>query len=175
MNPADETVIELSKNKILLTILGSIGFVGLGTWLMFCHITVWHLPLIVIHLAGFISVVFFGACGIYGFKKLFDKKPGLIFNSSGIVDNSSGVAAGFIPWSEVIRAEVSELNKQKMLIIFVQNPQKFINQGGMMKQLLNNANYKMCGSPIAIASNTLKINFAELLALFRQYQQKYGS
>jgi hypothetical protein len=33
----------------------------------------------------------------------------------------------------------------------------------------------MCGSPIAISANTLKINFAELHSLFDQYQRKYGN
>ena len=136
MNPADETIIELSKKKILLLILGSFASVGLGTWLMFCCSTIWHLPLIVIQASGFISVVFFGACGIYGFKKLFDEKPGLIFNSSGIVDSSTGISAGL---------------------------------------MLNYANYEMCGSPIAIASNSLKINFPELRSIFGQYHQKYGN
>ena len=175
MNPADETIIELSKKKILLLILGSFASVGLGTWLMFCCSTIWHLPLIVIQASGFISVVFFGACGIYGFKKLFDEKPGLIFNSSGIVDSSTGISAGLIPWPEIIGAEIFEFQKQEMLIIKVRNPQKYIDGSGACRRMLNNANYEMCGSPIAIASNSLKINFPELRSIFGQYHQKYGN
>ena len=33
---------------------------------------------------------------------------------------------------------------------------------------------KLSGSPIAITSNTLKINFQELLATFAQYHKKYS-
>jgi hypothetical protein len=50
-----------------------------------------------------------------------------------------------------------------------------IERGGTLKHALNKANYKMCGSPIAITSNALKINFSELLSLFHQYNQKYGN
>jgi hypothetical protein len=112
---------------------------------------------------------------VYGITKLFDKKPGLVFSRSGIVDNSSGASAGFIPWAEIVGAEIFEAHRQKLLIIKVQNPQKYIERGNRLKQTLNRANHKMCGSPIAISSNALKINFSELLSLFDQYRQKFGN
>jgi hypothetical protein len=180
MSAIDENIIELSKKKILLLILGSCAFVVLGAWLLSLdEATIqsqrrFDNPLL-IHGAGLVSIVFFGACGVFGIKKLFDKKAGLIFNSSGIVDNSSGVSAGLIPWSEILGAEILEIHKQKMLIIKVRNPQKYIERGGTLKQALNKANHKICGSPIAITSNALRINFSELLSLFNQYKQKYGN
>lgn len=180
MSPIDEKVIELSKNKIILLILGSCVFVALGAWLLSLDETTiqaqrqFSNPLLV-HGIGLVSIVFFGACGAFGIKKLLDKKPGLVFNNSGVIDNSSGVSAGLIPWSEITGAEIYEIHKQKMLIIKVRNPQKYIERGGTLKQTLNKANHKMCGSPIAITSNALKINFSELLELFNQYKQKYGN
>lgn len=128
-----------------------------------------------IHGIGLAAIVFFGACGVFGIKKLFDNNPGLVFNSSGIVDHSSGVSAGLIPWSEIVGAEIFEVHKQKMLIIKVRNPQKYIERGGALKRMVNKANYKLCGSPIAITSNALKINFSELLSLFQQYKQRYDN
>ena len=180
MSPTEEKVIELSKNKILLLILGSCAFVALGAWLLSLdEATIqsqrrFSNP-IVVHGIGLLSVIFFGACGAFGIRKLFDRKPGLVFNSSGIIDHSSGVSAGLIPWSEILGAEIYEIHKQKMLIIKVRNPQKYIERGGRLKQALNKANQKMCGSPIAITSNALKINFSELLSLFNQYKKKYGN
>jgi hypothetical protein len=160
-------------------ILGACAFVVLGAWLLSLDETTirsqrrFNDP-IHVYGTGLVSIVFFGACGVLGIRKLLDKRPGLVFNSAGVVDNSSGVSAGLIPWSEIVGAEVFEIHKQKMLIIKVRNPQKYIERGGMLKQALNKANYKMCGSPIAITSNTLKIDFFELLSLFHQYAQKYG-
>jgi hypothetical protein len=61
-----------------------------------------------------------------------------------------------------------------MLIIMVSDPQKYVDRGNALKRRLNQANYKMCGSPIAISSNALKIDFPEPLSLFDQYQLKYG-
>jgi hypothetical protein len=128
-----------------------------------------------VHGVGLVAIVFFGILGLYALKKLFDKKPGLVLNDSGIVDNASSVSPGFIPWSEVIGAEICEIQKQKLLIIKVRDPQEYIARGSSLRRTLNKANYKMVGSPISISSNALAIKFSELASLFDQYQQKYGA
>lgn len=179
----DETIIELSRTKLVLTILGSCAFVAAGAWLLsfdaaeirsgrafpFFLSDPW-----VVYGVGAAGILFFGACGLYALAKMFDRKPGLIFNSAGIVDNASGVAAGFIPWAEVLGSGVYEVQKQKMLIIVVRSPQEYIDRGGALKRALNKANSKMVGSPISIPSVALKINFAELVSLFERYHRKYG-
>ena len=180
MSNTDEKVIELSKKKIFLSIIGCIAFVGVGVWMLSLdQATIeaqrkLNSPLIVYGI-GLVAIVFFGYVGILHFKKMFNSKPGLIFNCTGIVDNSSGVSAGLIPWSEIVGAYIYEIKRSKMLIIKVEKPEKYLERGGVMKKVLNNSNYKMCGSPIAISSTTLKINFPDLLILFEQYYQKYNN
>jgi hypothetical protein len=39
---------------------------------------------------GYASVIFFGVCGMFIFRKLFDTKAGIIIDDKGIHDNSSG-------------------------------------------------------------------------------------
>lgn len=183
MNPTDETIIELSRKKLILLILGSCAFVALGAWLLSCDAAeiesgrsfrfFYNEPLVV-YGAGLAAILFFGAGGLYGLIKLFDKKPGLILNSSGLVDNASAVAAGFIPWSEVLGASIYEIQKQKMLIIGVRNPQKYLDRGSALKRAFNKANAGMSGSPVSITSVTLKIDFPELVSLFDRYHRKYG-
>ena len=180
MNSADETIIERSKAKIVLLILLSCGIVALGVWLFSLdEATIrsqrrFDNPMFV-HGVGLVTVLIFGLCGLVGLKMLFDKKPGLIFSSSGIVDNASDVAAGFIPWSEIVGSKILEIQKQKMLVIEVRDPRRYIDRGGALRRALNKSNYKMVGSPIAVAPNTLKINFSQLVSLFDQYQRKYGA
>lgn len=184
MNSSDEKIIELSKTKIALAIVGSSAFVAIGIWMLSLDEAsirssrsfrlFWNNPMYVQAL-GLLSIAVFGLLALFFFKKLFDKKPGLVFSNSGIVDNASAAAAGFIPWSEVMGADIFEMAQQKMLIIHVRDPQKYVDQGNAVKRKLNQANYNMCGSPIAISANALKINFVELHALFDQYQQKYGA
>jgi hypothetical protein len=179
MDSSDETIIEPSKTKILLLLLGASAFVAAGIWIFFLddasiqsHRRI-NDPVYVRGL-GLVAIVFFGIFALYALTKLFDKKPALIFNNSGIVDNASSASAGFIPWSEVIGAEIFEIQKQKLLIIKVRDPQEYIARGSSLRQKLNKANYKMVGSPISISANTLAINFSELAPLFDRYQRKYG-
>jgi hypothetical protein len=184
MDSTDETIIETSKSKLVLLILASCGFVAAGAWMLSLDaaeiragrsFTFFYNDPTFVRVLGVASILFFGVCGVYGFKKLFDKQPGLVLNSSGIVDNASGVAAGFIPWSEVVGFGVYEIQKQKMLVIGVSDPQKYIDRGGALKRLANKANHKMSGSPVTISSVALKIDFPELVALFDRYPQKYGA
>lgn len=178
MGAADELVIELSKSKAILIILGSLAFVAAGYWFFTRDAaTVREGPIddpLFIHGVGIVSMVFFSLTGIVGIRKLFDKRPGLVLNSAGIIDNSSGLAAGFIPWSEITGAEIYEIRRQKMLIIKVRNPEEFIQRGNVLRQAMVKMGSKMSGSPIAITSSTLEIDFSKLLSTFKQYHQKYG-
>ena len=62
-----------------------------------------------------------------------------------------------------------------MLVILLKNPDKYIEMGNTLKRNLNKVNFKLCGSPIAITSNALQINFDELLKISNEYLAKYGS
>jgi hypothetical protein len=176
---ADEKVIRLSRKKVSLLILGSVAFVALGVWLVSMDEAAirsssrFNDPTLV-HGVAIVAIVFFGLCGIFAVRKLFDDRPGLVLNSSGIVDNSSGLAAGLIPWSDIAGAEIYQIHRQKLLIIKLRDPEKYVQRGSSLRQMINRANLKMCGSPVAISSHALSVSFPELLSLFVQYQQKYG-
>lgn len=177
MNTTDELAIELSKAKMILLLLGAIVFVAAGLWMFSLNpetIREAHKNPLFVHGVGIAAMVFFGLCVLAALRKLFDKRPGLVLNSSGIIENSSSVSAGFIPWSEIVGAEIFQVHRQKMLIIKVINPEAYIERGNALKRLANRANYKMCGSPIAITSNTLKISFPELLSIFERYHRSYA-
>ena len=183
MDTTDETVIELSKTKMALLLLASCAFVAAGAWLLTLDAAAirsdrsfrffFNEPLFAYGL-GVLSILFFGFCGVVAVRKMFDKKPGLVLNSSGVFDNASGASARLIPWPDVVGYEVIEIQGQKMLIIQVGDPRKYIDRGGPMRRALNRASYKMGGGTISIPSNTLKIDFPELVALFDQYRRKYG-
>jgi hypothetical protein len=179
METGNETIIALSKRKMLLVLLGASAFVAAGSWMFFfADASIksrrgGYDPLLA-RGVGLAAIVFFGVFALYALKKLFDKKPALIFNNNGIVDNASSVLAGFIPWSEVVGAEICVIQNQKLLIIMLRNPKVYIARGNSLKQALNKANYKMVGSPISISSNTLAIDFSELVSIFDQYRRRYS-
>jgi len=179
MSSLEEKIIELSKTKILLIVIGSLVFIAFGCWMVSLDVLQiesqrrFNNPLFVYGI-GWSGIVFFGFCALYGTNKLFDRNPGLIFSRMGITDNSSGVSAGLIPWNEIAGFDVYVIHRQKMLVVLLKNPDKYIELGSVFKRTLNRANYKISGSPVVIASNSLKINFDELLKLCNEYYAKHG-
>jgi len=57
----------------------------------------------------------------------------------------------------------------------VRDPQRYMRKGNPLKRILNRANLSMCGSPIAIPTVALKIDFDELSSLFQSYWSRYRS
>ena len=174
MASSEETVIELSKAKTTLLILGSVAFVATGIWMLTLDTSAtesldrYGSPL-VIYGVGIAAIVFFGLAGAVGLKKLLDQAPGLVLDQEGFTDNSSGVSAGLVPWSEVVEIGESQVQRQKFISIHVVDPEKYVDRGNVLRRMTNRANLKMCGTPINISSSSLKISHEELLGVFETY------
>jgi hypothetical protein len=183
MNSTDETIVELNKGKIALLTLASCAFVAGGARMLSYEQAAirsgrsfgffYNSPAVVYGF-GLAAVLFFGAAALFFLKKLFDSKPGMVFNNLGVVGNTSLGSTGLIPWPEVLGAEVFQIQSQKMLIIKVRDPRKYIERGNALRRAASKSSHKNYGSPIVIATNALKADTSELLTLFDQYQRKYG-
>ncbi|SEG04355.1 STM3941 family protein [Sphingobacterium lactis] len=166
MNHHEQIEIPLSKRKMILTLLGACVFVVLGGLFVlnpqkFTSIIMRN-PIVIL-ISGIASILFFGIVGISIFRKLLDKKPGLIINHEGVNDNSSGVSAGFIPWSDIREIKVSHVFNQKFLLFIVNNPEDYLDKiKNPLKRSAMKMNYKSYGSPISISSTVLQTNFDDL-------------
>lgn len=175
----DQTIIEFSKKKLLLLVFCSCVFAAVGFWMFqmdSAEIAAqrrFNSPIFV-HGIGVIALAFAAVCAGFGIIKFFDKRPGFVLSPSGIHDNSSAVAAGYIPWSEIIGFNVVEIQKQKTLVVMVADAEKYIGRGGFFRRKINRINFHLVGSPIAITSNSLQISFAALLESCNRYFMKYG-
>ncbi|EJL64484.1 STM3941 family protein [Flavobacterium sp. CF136] len=172
MSEENQIEIPLSKQKLYLMLFGSIIFVGIGTWLVVnppkSNHPIFGNPMIIL-ISGISAIVFFGYITFTLFKKLPDNKPCLIINSEGIIDNSSGVSAGIILWTDIIEISTSNVMNQKFLMFIVKNPEEYINrQNGIVKRKAMEINYRTYGSPISISANTLDTNFEELYELLQR-------
>ncbi|HLO82045.1 MAG TPA: STM3941 family protein [Chitinophagaceae bacterium] len=171
--PSEQRIeIPLSKLKLVLMLMGALAFVAIGFWFVLAPPDIdssfWRNPAR-IAFAGYASIIFFGLCGVVIVRKLFDRKPGLIIDSKGVIDNSSGLSAGYILWTDVENISVVEIQKQRLLMLEVKNPQDYINrQGNLLKRKGMEFNDKMFGTPLSITANGLKISFEELSALVKQ-------
>jgi len=162
--------IPISKNKLYLIVTSSLLFVIAGIWLFLNSnefekiTTIKYLgnP-ILIKSIGIIGVLFFGATGKYGIRKMFDNKPGLIIDSTGITDNSNESSIGLIEWNDISEIKIHQVMSTKFLLINVVNPEKYIGKAkSRIRAKLMRTNMEMTGTPLSITSNTLKYNFGKL-------------
>jgi hypothetical protein len=170
MNGSQQRVeITLNKSKITLLLVGALIFVSIGLWLVISppstKNTDW-LNRSIIAIVGYSALIFFGLCAFYLVRKLLDKKPGLIIDDMGLVDNSSGLSVGQILWTDIENISVIEIHRQKLIMLHVTNPQHYIDrQTSIFKRKGMQFNNKLYGTPLSITSNGLKISFDKLLSL----------
>src|SRR5690554_205847 len=123
--------IPLSKTKILLLLFGAIGFVVLGT-LFILNPTKFISPIMrnpeIIRIAGIASVLFFGAAGVYGTRKMFDKTIGLTIDNNGIFDNTNASSVGLIKWTDITEIKTEKFASTKTLLIYTTNPDFYLDK-----------------------------------------------
>ncbi|AUC75528.1 STM3941 family protein [Olleya sp. Bg11-27] len=161
--------IPLSKNKLILGLGASVLFVVLAIWMFLNANYFQEHPFkllrtpIVIKSIGVLGVLIFGATGIFGIKKLFDKKVGLTIDSTGITDHSNASSIGLIEWKDISSVITKQVLSTKFLLINVIAPEKYIGkaQNGMKAKLMQ-SNMKMYGTPLSITSSTLQYDFEDL-------------
>ena len=160
--------ISLSKMKLTLMVIGSLLFVVIGI-LFVINPEKYTTPLMrnptVIFISGLASILFFSLCFVFIAKKLGDNSLGLIISDKGIFDNSSGLSAGQILWSDIENISVIKIHRQRLIMLQVTNPQEYIDkQTSSFKRKMMQLNFKIYGTPLSITSNGLKISFDELLS-----------
>jgi len=171
-----EIKIQLSKKKNLLMLLGAAIFVVLGVLFVVSpenFTSQLHQNIALIRLVGMLSVVFFGACAIYGMIKIFDKKYGLIINREGIIDNTNASSIGLINWADILSIKTQNVMSTRFLLIFIKNPENYLNRAKGLKRKLLYANMKMYGTPLSIISNSIKFNFDDLEDLIKTNLNEY--
>jgi len=169
MAQTEQIEIPLSNKNILLLLFGAVTFVVIGVLFLISPS-----PSMFIIIAGLVAISVFGLFAIVAFRKLFDKKVGLIINREGIIDNSSGVSAGLVLWSDIKEIKISNVASQKFLTFIVNNPQYYIDKfTNPLKRKAVEMNYRIYGSPINIAADLLQTNFESLHNLLTEKMKEY--
>ncbi|MFT3705155.1 MAG: STM3941 family protein [Agriterribacter sp.] len=178
MSNTDQVEIKLSKKKMKWMLIGAGLFFGLGIWMLAGFSGASSFNPMFIKVMGLLGTVFFGASFIFLWRKINDEKPGLVINQDGIIDNSSGVSAGDIPWSDIVTIKTQKVFNQHFIMLMLRNPNVYIEkQTNTIKKKAMELNFKNYGSPISISANTLECKFEELKHLLdeRFNIYKYGS
>ena len=165
--------IPLSKKKLIFLLVGSLVFVAAGIWFLVnppnINNPVFGNPRFIL-IISIAAILFFGLMGFFIARKLPENKPGLIIDQEGLIDNSSALSPGQIPWSDIVNISVIEISRQKLILLDVKNPQDYIDrQSNGFKKKLMQINHNSYGTPISISANSLQIEFNELFGILENY------
>lgn len=127
-----------------------------------------------LHSFALMASVFFALSAFAMARRLLVRTPGLVLDAEGIVDRSSDMGAGRVRWDEVEEVRVTRSSGRRFLTLIVQDPRKFIERGGWVHRRVNEANYRHAGSPVNVATWTLRIPFDQLLARMSEFYRRYG-
>lgn len=170
MNISKQIEIPFSKIKLTLMLLGSIVFFGTGIGIMVLPVkidgSVFFQNPTINFIFGIVDSLFFGIAAIFCFKKLGDNSPGLIISDEGVVDNSGGISAGFVPWTDITAIKETKVFTNRFINLVVKNPEEYIaRQKNVFKRKAAQANYSSFGTVISISANGLKSNQSDLKAI----------
>lgn len=170
MKMSKQIEIPLSKIKLTLMFFASIVFFGTGIAMMIhpekVNGSVFFQNPTINFIFGIVGTLFGGIVAIFAFKKLNDNSPGLIISDEGVVDNSGGISAGFIPWTDITAIKETKVFTNRMINVVVKNPEDYIaRQKNVFKRKAVQANYSSFGTVISISANGLKSNQSDLKAI----------
>jgi hypothetical protein len=156
-------VIPLKKRTSLVMALGAFAFVAVAAWQWSVADTHRTVDPLLAKVVSLVAIGFFAVCGIYLVRRVFDTRPGLVLDRDGILDHSSGVAVGRIPWDDITNVKVSSIAGQAFVTIEVVDPGKYSARGGALRRKLHAANVRLTGSPINISASLLPVTLDEIV------------
>lgn len=163
----DKNIIKigLKKNKLYTSLIATAILMLLGLFFIFWDhimpdkswIFIW-----VSKFTGFVFLILSISAMVNCVKRLKNKKSGLIISKEGITDNS-GDSIDIIRWEHIDEIKGLTLaGKQKFIIIFVSNPDEYIEKAGRFKRRLMKMNHDIYGSPLSISADWFDCSHEEL-------------
>ena len=117
--------------------------------------------------------VLFGACLLFAIARLVWRRPALIINSAGFMDNSSALGAYSLRWDEIEAIYISSIrasafSRQRFLSVRLKRVDEFINRQPAFRAKLMRANIRLVGAPVNISAVTLPVTLEEVVTIMQQ-------
>jgi len=175
MTAEHRKVYELNRIDILPFILISMIFVALCLWLLsmnpdkIASLGGRHGNPITHYIMSTAGLLFFGSIAVSATIKLFGRKEGVIVDCEGITDNSSGLAAGFLPWSAVKKTQI----RRGFLVVYLNEPGDFLKRTRLLKRLPYRLNLRFYGSPVIISDKVLNGSIRDIREAAEEYRKEF--
>ncbi len=160
----EEKIFAQNKLKTVVLFAVALAFVALGIWMFVAVDSRPKMPSAFIKGTALTAIVFFGLAAVLIFIQFFDDKPALILNEKGIYNNTNFTANQTIPWNEIIEIETAQIKRSFILLVYVVEPNKYIQEKKGFKKILMQLNHKTYSTPLSITTQNIKCTFNELTA-----------
>ena len=158
-------VIRTPRRKLFVLFLLSLIMVAASAWLA-VRSPGW---LLVPGVVGAIGILFFGLCGGWLLSRLFSPRVALILDRDGLLDNSSAFPAQKMPWDQITRLGIAEIEKQRFVGIDVRDRSAVPPSKSVFRRWLDDVNTGIAGYPVYIAASAIDRSVEELYDLIAKY------
>ena len=155
----DDLVIPGSRIKLVGQFVGGVVFAAGGWYLMFGPAQSDPFERFV----GLVTLVFFGAIAVSILFHLAKGGPAIIINAQGIVDHSSGVSVGLIPWDHIRDVREYRVQDQVFLSITPKNLEALLKKQPRWKRAVMRANLSMGAGPVNVPQAALGVKVSDLV------------
>lgn len=156
-----------SRLKTFFLILGAIGFVLGGIWMIKAPDTDLFEKII-----GGISILFFGAATPLGIKKLITNDVALELSETCLIIEPKSTKKYVLPWGEILGFDEISINGTKIITIRVSNPQDWINrETNSIKRKMMQFNFNNYRTPFNITSTGLNVSHGKLLEILHDFHR----
>ena len=157
-------VVRAPRLKILFLFVLSLIMVAASAWLA-VTVPVAFLTWPV----GLAGICFFGLAGGWILSRFFSHRISLILDRDGLVDNSSALPAGRIPWDQITRVGISTIQNQRFLGIDVRDRTILASSTSAFHRWVDETNVALVGFPVNVPSTTIDRKLEDLLELVLRY------
>lgn len=163
------TEIPLNKAKLRQNLVFSLIFIGFAARIMFFPKPgsfSGHHPGISITV-GILTALFFLLAIAFNLQKLMQSSKALVISEDGILDNTTLISAGFIPWADIEDIRNKKIMGQSFIKVILKNPRQYEDKQTGIKRGLFRFNYKSTGA-VSIPVSFLKSNASDVEAIINQ-------
>ncbi|GAA4704230.1 hypothetical protein APR04_000644 [Promicromonospora umidemergens] len=139
-------------------------------WLAPISPLLWLLYMVV----GVVGAAFFGYGTVLCLTFLRKPGAGLVVDTEGFTDTSSGVATGRTTWDQVTGWHLHQVQKQTSLCVVVKDPEPVLAAMRPVARLMSRGNIKLVGTPVCIGLTGLRGGPEPVIAAFEQYYDRWA-
>src|SRR5215210_1288333 len=154
----EKLIIKNSRWRYVLLLIGCIGFVAAGIWMVFAG-----KPF------GWLAILFFGSGIPISIWQLADSRPRLVIDEHGVLDRTLGV--GRIAWSDIEAAYVRSISGNDFICLELKNSEQYAQKLSKVKRAMVAANRSLGFTDFNLNLSGVNARTEEVFELLMKYCQ----